>query len=143
MGFLDRLFGGGTPQHPPLEPGSPVASRLDSFSGELEALAGKVKDALEAVPERDALYVFVGHPPKGFGVVRIGTGGEDNLIQVMREAKLPPMRVQEVSDQARAAYVAHQEAPRFSATLGGRSITVIDSEPLGVKLEAVFDAARG
>jgi len=143
MGFLDRLFGGSAPQHPPVEPGTPLAARLDTFSGELEQLVGNVRDAIEAVPERDALFVFVGHPPKGFGVVRYGADGEANLIQVMREAKLPPMRVQEVSDQARRAYVAHQEAPRFALQVGKRAITVIDSEPLGAKLDEVFAAAKG
>ncbi|MCB1008595.1 MAG: hypothetical protein KDB94_06850 [Acidobacteria bacterium] len=143
MGLLDRLFGGSEPQHPPLEAGTPLAARLDTFSGELEQLAGSVRDTLEAVPEREALFVFVGHPPKGFGVVRYGPEGESNLIQVMREAKLPPTRVQEVSDQARQAYVAHQEAPRFALQVGKRAVTVIDSEPLGEKLDAVFTAARG
>jgi len=143
MGLLDRLFSGSAPQHPPLEPGTPVAARLDAFTGELEKLVGDVRDAIEAVPERDALFVFVGHPPKGFGVVRYGSDGEANLIQIMREAKLPPTRVQEVSDRARKAYVAHQEAPRFAFHVGKRAITVIDSEPLGEKLDEVFTAARG
>lgn len=143
MGFLDRLFNGGTPAHPPLEPDSPPAERISPFVGQLEALAGKVRDGIEAVPEDDKLYVLVGHPPKGFGVVRFGSHGEENLIEVMREAKLSQARIQEVSDQARAAYVEHQEAPRFTQQFGRRAITVIDSEPLGQKLDAVFDAARG
>jgi hypothetical protein len=140
MGLLGKLFGG-APEHPPLDPGSAPATHLGPFGGQLEKLAGAVRDNLEAVPRDGQLFVLVGHPPKGFGVVRYGPDGEDNLIQVMRDAKLSPTRVQEVSDQARDAYVAHQEAPRFSHQVGKRTITVIDSPPLAGKLDAVFAAA--
>jgi len=139
MGLLGKLFGG-APEHPPLDPGSAPAKRLSPFSARLEKLAGEVRDHLEAVPRDGALFVLVGHPPKGFGVVRYAADGEDNLIQVMREAKLSPARVQEVSDQAREAYIAYQEAPRFAQQVGNRTITVIDSPPLAEKLDAVFDA---
>jgi hypothetical protein len=142
MGLLDRIFGGSAPQHPALDPGSAPGTRLSRYASQLDELAGKVRDHLEAVPDEGRLFVLVGHPPKGFGVLRIGPAGEDNLIQVMREAKLSPGRVQEVSDQARKAYVEHQEAPRFTHQVGRRAITVIDSAPLGAKLDAVFDAVR-
>jgi len=60
----------------------------------------------------------------------------------MRENGLSPTRIQEVSDQARAAYVEHQEAPRFVHLFGKRAITVIDSEALGRQIDEVFAAAR-
>lgn len=139
MGLLGKLFGG-APEHPPLDPGSAAAQRLGPFGGHLEKLAGEVRDNLEAVPQDGKLFVLVGHPPKAFGVVRYGPDGQDNLIQAMREAKLSPTRVQEVSDQAREAYAAFQEAPRFGHQVGKRTITVIDAPPLAQKLDAVFDA---
>lgn len=143
MGFLDRIFGGSTPQHPALDPASPVAARLTPFTSQLEKISAATRDGIEAAPQRDALFVFVGHPPKGFGVVRYRAQGEDNLIQLMRAANLSMVQVQEISDQARSAYVAHQGAPRFTHRVGRRSITAIDRETLGSKLDAVFDAARG
>jgi hypothetical protein len=143
MGVLDRIFGGSTTQHPALDPASPVAVRLTPFTNQLEKIAGATRDGIEAVPQRDSLFVFVGHPPKAFGVVRYRAQGEDNLIQLMREAKLSMVQVQEISDQARSAYVEHQGAPRFTHQVGRRAIIVIDCEPLGPRLEAVFDAARG
>jgi len=143
MGFLDRIFGGGQPQFPALEPSSDAAARLAPFAGQLAALAGQVRDHVEAVPERDALYVFVGRPPKEFGVVRYRADGEENLIQLMRERKLPQSRIQEISDQARAAYVAEEQAPRFTHQAGKRALPVIDSETLGRKLDEVFAAANG
>ena len=139
MGLLGKLFGG-APEHPPLDPGSATAKRLSPFTRHLEKLAGEVRDHLEAVPHDGKLFVLVGHPPKAFGVVRYGPDGEDNLIQAMREAKLTPARVQEVSDQAREAYVAFQEAPRFGHQVGKRTISVIDSPPLAGRLDAVFEA---
>ena len=141
MGLLGQLFGGGKPQHPPLEPSSDAANRLAPFAGQLQALAGQVRDNIEAVPERDALYVFVGRPPKEFGVVRYRADREENLIQLMRQRQLSPTRIQEVSDQARAAYVAEQQAPRFTHQAGKRALPVIDSEALGRKLDEVFEAA--
>jgi len=141
MGFLDRLFGGG-PQYPPLEAGSGAAERLDPFSDKLESIAGSVRDPLEAVPKNDELYVFVGNPPKGFGVFRYSDDGEENLVEVMREHKLGASKMQAISNQARKAYVEYQEAPRFTHEVGARKVTVIDSEPLAEKLDEVFEAAR-
>lgn len=141
MGFLDKLFGGHA-QYPPLEPGSGPAEKLGPFVEKLESIAGSVRDPLEAVPKDDELFVFVGNPPKGFGVFRLAGETEENLIEIMRSNNLAASKIQSVSDKARVAYVEHQEAPRFTHQVGKRAITVIDSTPLAEKLDEVFEAAR-
>jgi len=141
MGFLDKLFGGGE-QYPPLEPGSEPAEKLDHFTGELESLADSMRDPMYAVPKDDELFVFVGKPPKAFGVFRCTEDGQENLVEIMREHKAGMAKMQAVSDQARKAYVEYEEAPRFTHEIGKRKVTVIDSEPLAEKLDEVFEAAR-
>jgi hypothetical protein len=36
-----------------------------------EKLAGETKDPLEVVPAEDSVYIFVGKPPKKFGIAWI------------------------------------------------------------------------
>ncbi|HWR57325.1 MAG TPA: hypothetical protein VN328_00430, partial [Thermodesulfovibrionales bacterium] len=68
MGFLSKLFGGGQPQHPALDPSSAAAQQIEKFRPQMETLVKKIDDRFEAVPSQKAMYVFLGMPPGMFGI---------------------------------------------------------------------------
>ena len=137
MGFLDALFGSKKPQYPPLDAASPLATRLAAHRANLEKMAGKVRDTLEAVPGESTLYLFIGKPPEMFGIVWFDGDQEESLRTIMKSRGLPQSRVQEISDEVRTAYVRHQAAPRFSIAVAGKPVTVTDSTALCDELEQV------
>lgn len=138
MGFLAGLFGAKPPQHPPLEADSPVANRMARHQASLDALAGKVRDALEAVPGDRTLYVFIGKPPEAFGIVWFDDGQEESLRTIMKSRGLPQARVQQISDDVREVYSRHLSAPRFAASAGGKPVRVTDSTELCAELDRVI-----
>ena len=144
MGFLDALFGSKKPQYPPLDAASPLATRLAAHRTNLEKMAGKVRDSLEAVPGESTLYLFIGKPPEMFGIAWFDGGGEEESLRtIMKSRNLPQSRVQQISDDVRAVYVRHQGAPRYSATASGKPVTVTDDPALVGDLDKVIHEVAG
>jgi hypothetical protein len=139
MGFLDALFGSKQPQHPPLDAASPLATRLAGHQANLEAIAKKLHDKVEAVPGERTLYVFIGKPPEMFGIAWFDGGEEESLRTIMKSRNLPQSRVQRISDDVRELYVRHQAASRYSATAAGKPVTVTDSTALAADLDRLID----
>ncbi len=137
MGLLGNLFGG-EKNHPPLDTTSSVAARLEKNREMLEGFANRVKDKLEVVPGERGMYVFVGKPPGAFGIVWFHDGVESNFKILMKEKGLTPQRVQLLSDELRDAYKRHQQEPRYSWTLAGRTVTVTPSTALGQDVGGVI-----
>jgi hypothetical protein len=137
MGLFDALFGR-KKEYPPLPPDAPAASLVERHRGPIEAFAGRVKDQLELVPTEETLYVFVGKPPDAFGVAWLRGDEEKNIRSLMKEKGLSQARVQLLSDELRASYVKHGEAPRFAATIGGRNVVVTPSVELASEVERII-----
>lgn len=142
MGLLSTLFGG-EKEHPPLDPSSPTAQRLERDRQALEQFANRVKDRLEIVPGERGTYVFVGKPPKTFGVVWFREGQEGNFRTLTKERGLSTQKVQILSDDLRQAYVRNQAEPRYSYTLAGRKVTVTPSTPLDQDVTAIISSVAG
>jgi hypothetical protein len=140
MGLLGKLFGG-EPDRPPLDPTSPVASRLEKSKADLEELARKTQDKLEVVPGEKGLWVFVGKPPGAFGLVWFQDGKEGNLKLMMKEKGLTAAKVQTLSDHLRDAYVRHKDEPRFGWSLGGRQVIVTPSPRLEQEVVGIIQEA--
>lgn len=137
MGLLGSLFGG-EKEHPPLDPSHPTMARLERNRETLEGFAKRVQDKLEIVPGEHGMYVFVGKPPKTFGIVWFHDGRESNFKLLMKERGLSGAKVQILSDELRDAYVKHQNEPRYSYTLAGRKVTVTPSQSLDAHVAAVI-----
>ncbi len=143
MGFLDALFGSKKPQHPPLDPDSPLAARLARHRASLDAFAAKVRDSIEAVPGERTLYLFIGKPPEMFGIAWFDGDREESLRTIMKSKNLPQSRVQRISDDVRDLYVRHREAPRFAVAAAGKTVTVTDAAALCIDLDRVIDEVEG
>ena len=137
MGLISKLFGGGAPELPPLDPGHYALARLDSVRPELEALMGKTKDRLELIPAEEAAYVFIGKPPKKFGLARIHDGEVSNFKRLVEEKGVKPTRLQSLVGELQKAYEQSTSAQRFTANVGDREIIVTPSNTLE---QAVHDA---
>ena len=78
MGLLGKIFSS-KPDFPAIDPGSTAAERVARVEEQLHDLAGKVKEPLEVVPAEQAAYVFIGKPPKKFGLAWIHDGKVSGL----------------------------------------------------------------
>jgi len=129
MSLFGNIFSS-KPDYPAIDPSSTAASRIAEVKDQLGELAGQVKDPLEIVPARDAAYVFIGKPPKRFGLAWIHDGKISGLNTLVEEHGLKPLQVEKVVDQLREAYERNADVSRFSTTVQDRDVVVTPSAKL-------------
>ncbi|MHB1344667.1 MAG: hypothetical protein ACYCX3_09955 [Thermoleophilia bacterium] len=139
MGLFDGLRGK-KDDYPALDPSSLAAARLAAHAERLQDLAKRANDRLEAVPTDDGLFVYIGKPPKQFGVVWYENGEEHSFMSVMKDRGLTNQQIQDLSDELRDVYTTHQEEPRYSFPLGGQKLVVTPAPPLAEDLRRVIGA---
>ena len=143
MGFLGKFFGG-KHDYPSLDRSTPAAKQLESVRSPLEKLADETKDPLEVVPAEDSVYVFVGKPPKKFGVAWIEDGHRIvNFKSLVEEKGLSPTSLQRLSEDLKQAYIAHQDKPRYVTRISDREVVVIPSTSLLKNLKGVVEQTIG
>ena len=129
MGLLDKVFGG-KPDYPELAAEGKTAQRVQGVQQPLENLMEQVKDPLEIVPAEDRTYVFIGKPPKKFGVAWIEGTEIQNLQRRAQEAGVGTSKMEEISGKLRSAYEKYENSDRYVTTVAGREIVVTPSEEL-------------
>ena len=137
MGIFDKLLGGGK-EYPPLENSNPAADRLTKYRSQLVSLTQQVSDALEVIPGEDAAYVFVGKPPKAFGIAWIQGDKIHNFKSIAQEKNIPATEFQILSDKLREAYQRSEDAGRYSSQIDGRKILVTPSENLARDIKQIL-----
>jgi hypothetical protein len=138
MSLFGSLFSS-KPDYPAMDPASTAASRIAEIKTQLGELAGQVKDPLEIVPADHAAYVFIGKPPKRFGLAWIHDGKISGLQSIVEEHDLKPLEVQKAMDQLRDAYERNADANRFSATVENRDVVVTPSDRLEGEVHQIID----
>ena len=132
------------PITPPLDSSAPAAKYLDSVRPPLEKLAHDTKDPLEIVPAEDSVYIFVGKPPKKFGIVWIEDRDKIvNFKSLVNEKGLSPTSLQQLSEKLKKAYIAHQDKPRYVTRISDRDVVVIPSTSLLNNVKGVVEQAVG
>jgi hypothetical protein len=143
MGILGKFFGGKL-DYPPLDSSAPAAKQLESVRSPLEKLADETNDPLEVVPAEDSVYVFVGKPPKKFGIAWIEGGDKIvNFKSLVDEKGLSPTSIEHLSEELRKAYIAHQDKPRYVTKINNRDVVVIPSASLLNNLKGVVEQTVG
>lgn len=127
MSFLDKIFGS-KPDYPPLDSTSPVAGQLEHIRTALENLSQEAKQPLEVIPGEDSSYVFIGKPPKKFGVAWIEDGRVHNFKTLVEENGVNPARLQKIAEKLRSVYEANQQDDRFTAKVGDQDVVVTPSD---------------
>jgi hypothetical protein len=126
MGMIDKWLGGKN-DYPPLPADNAARARLDEVKPELEQLASKVHDHLEVVPGEHEAYVYLGKPPKHFGIAWLHDGQVDGLKELVDQHKLSQSQVQTLVSALGDAYEHASDAPRYSTEVAGKKVTVIPS----------------
>ena len=143
MGILGKLFGGKN-DYPSLDLSAPVAKTLESVRPPLEKLAEETKAPLEVVPAEDSVFIFIGKPPKKFGIAWIEDGEKIiNFKSLVEEKGLTPTSLEHLNEKLRQAYIAHQDQPRYVTKISDRDIVVIPSPSLLDNLKDVVDKTVG
>ena len=137
MGFLDKLFGGGA-KYPDLADSSPTAKKLDAVKNSLEELTKKVNDPMEVVPADDSAYIFIGNPPKNFGMAWIVDGKVHNFKTLSEEKGLPQKELMKMVDELAEAYRQSDGESRYAATIGKRQVTVTPSSELATAVQEII-----
>lgn len=143
MGILGKIFSG-KHDYPSLDSSNPAAMQLESVRPPLEKLAAETSDPLEVVPTDDSVYVFIGKPPKKFGIAWIEDGDKIvNFKSLVDEKGLSPDQLQNLSEELRKTYIAHQDKPRYVTKISDREVVVIPSSGLVNNLKGVVEQAVG
>jgi hypothetical protein len=141
MGFFNKLFGGRR-EVPQLDAASPAARRLNEIEGPLESLMQDVSEPLEVVPVGSRPIVFIGKPPKRFGVAWVEGDQVRNLQNLVDEKGIAPDRMSRIVDQIRVAYEHSASDPRYQATVAGQQVVVAPSEKLEKEVEEIIHSAE-
>ena len=143
MGIFGKLFGD-KQDYPSLDSSAPAAKQLESVRPPLEKLAGETNDPLEVVPAEDSVYIFLGKPPKKFGVAWIEDGDKIvNFKSLVDEKGLSQTSLNHLSEELRKVYIAHQDKPRYVTRLSDREVVVIPSTSLLNNLKGVVEQTVG
>ncbi|MFU8858749.1 MAG: hypothetical protein ACNA8S_17305 [Deferrisomatales bacterium] len=137
MGFFDKLFGG-RQEYPELDADNPATRRLTKLQPALESLAQGVNDPLEVVPTPEKAYVFIGKPPKQFGLAWVEGSQVRSLKDLLTEHKVDPMKQGRLVEELRQVYRESESEQRFRAEVAGREMVVTPSERLGQGVEGVL-----
>ena len=140
MGMLEKWFGGKN-DFPPLPADNDAQEKLVEVKPQLEQLANKVRDHLEIVPGEHEAYVYLGKPPKHFGIAWLHDGKVDGLKELVDQHKLSQSQVQTLVSALGDAYEQASEAPRYSTEVAGRQVTVIPSQGLGKEVHQIIEGA--
>jgi len=138
MSLFGSLFSS-KPDYPAMDPSSPAASRIAEVKTQLGELAGQVKDPLEIVPAEHSAYVFIGKPPKRFGLAWIHEGKISGLNAIIEEHDLKPIEVEQAMDQLRDAYEHNADVDRFTTTVQNRDVVVTPSDRLESEVHEIID----
>ena len=122
MSLFGNLFSSRTPDYPPLDNNSREGKKVAEVEHEIQELMHKVSQPLEVVPSDHAAYVFIGKPPKKFGLAWIHDGKVSGLNTLIEEHGVKPAEIEKAIDQLREAYSRHQDAAHYTTAIDGRKI---------------------
>ena len=140
MGFLGKLFGFES-KLPHLASDTNAAKNLESMKGPLEELTKKVPDKMEVIPAEDRAYVFIGKPPKSFGMAWIEEGKVCNFKTLSEEKAVSQQQIVKMVDALTEAYKRSDSENRFSAQIGETNVTVTPSPDLAKEVRNIIGNA--
>jgi len=133
MGFFSKKV-----DYPELGDDSPVAEQINEVEGPLKTLMNQVSDPLEVIPADNQAYVFIGKPPKKFGVAVIEGGAVQSFVAAAKEKGLEPVKIQKLNEQFRDAYIQNQDAQRYKASIAGKEIVVTPCAELAWEVSQIM-----
>jgi len=136
-GMFGKMFGG-KETYPELDPGHPARQQLDQIRDPLASLANDCHDRMEIVPTIGGAYIFIGKPPKKFGVAWIEENQVQNLQSMGKELGLEPIVLQGLGEKLRVVYERHMDAARYRTRIADREMTVTFDDDLAKEVSAII-----
>lgn len=138
MGFFSKLLGG-TPDYPALDPQNPAAKKIQAVEDKLTELGHQTKDPMEIVPTSEKTYVFVGKPPKQFGLAWVDSGGVHYLKNYTAERNIDTKKALKLMEALGQAYERSTSESRYAYRAGDRNFVVTPSENLAVEVDRILE----
>jgi len=138
MGLFSSLFSS-KPAYPPLDSSSSAAQLLDELKPELKELAGKVGGTLEVIPSEHTAYVFIGKPPKNFGLAWVHDHEINGLNTLVEKHGMQPSEIANIVEDLRSAYTQCDGVSRYSAEIDGANLVVTLSDQLEHKVHDIIE----
>ncbi len=139
MGFLDGMFG---PKHPPLAEDHPAVARLSEHGEVFGTFVAKANDTIEAIPGDGPLYVFVGKPPKAFGMVWFDGGQQFDVRSQVEQGAMTRESAAALVDALGRIYASRATEERFAHKVGGHAMTVTPSATLYAEVHQAVQGAH-
>ena len=137
MGFLDTIRSG-KKEYPVLDGTSLAADRIEKIRDQLEALSKRVRKPLEVIPGEEGSYIFIGKPPKDFGVAWIEENRLHNFKTLVDEEGVNPQELNKISEHLRKAYEKNMDDERFTTKIGKKDIVVTPSEVFRAEVREII-----
>ncbi len=140
MGFFDK-FRAGKNDYPVLDRSSLAADRIEKIREHLESLSKRVHKPLEVIPGEDGSYIFIGKPPKDFGVAWIEGSKLHSFKTLVEDDGVNPQELPRISESLRKAYEQNLDDARFTTKIGNKEIVVTPSEEFRTQVREIIHQA--
>lgn len=131
MGLFSRK-----PSYPELSADSPAARQIRSIEGSIKELMGQISDPLEIIPAQDHAFVFIGKPPKRFGMAMLDSEVH-SFVAAAQEHGLNQAEMQKINEELREAYLDCQDAQRYQTQVEGKPVVITTSPKLAQRVEQI------
>lgn len=135
MGFFSKKL-----DYPELDADNPASELVQEVEGPLQELMGQVSDPLEVVPAKDHAYVFIGKPPKKFGVAMIEDGTVQSFIAAAKEKGFDQAKIMRMNEQLRDAYMHNLDAQRYKTSVAGKEVVVTPCVQLEQEVKQIMSS---
>ncbi|MGW8313598.1 MAG: hypothetical protein ACWGOL_10240 [Desulfuromonadales bacterium] len=135
MGFFSKKL-----NYPELDANNPAAEQVQEVQEPLIDLMEQVSDPLEVVPADGQAYVFIGKPPKKFGVAKLADGQVQSFVTVAKEKGLDMLTIQKLNEKFRDAYEQNMDAQRYKTSVAGKEVVVTPSSQLAEEVGQIMDS---
>jgi len=135
MGFFSKKL-----NYPELDADNPAAEQVQEVEEPLKDLIAQVSDPLEVVPADGQAYVFIGKPPKKFGVAKLADGQVQSFVAVAKEKGLDTLTIQKLNEKFRDAYEQNMDAQRYKTSVAGKEVVVTPSEQLAEDVSQIMNS---
>ncbi|PKQ29579.1 MAG: hypothetical protein CVT60_04715 [Actinobacteria bacterium HGW-Actinobacteria-10] len=139
MGLFNSMFGS---KHPDLDSKSDAASQIARQGHALEAFVSSANDRMEAIPGDGPLYVFVGRPPKAFGLVWFDGDGRHDVRSMVESKAMTRDAASQLAQELPVIYSRYSEEGRFAHKIGSTSIVVTPSAAFYAELQQAVTQAQ-
>lgn len=135
MGFFSKKI-----SYPELDSSDPAARQIQEVAEPLKDLITQISDPLEVIPADGQAYVFIGKPPKKFGVAMIQEGEVKSFVAAAKEKGLDPLTIQKLNEKFRDAYTQNMDAKRYTANVEGKEVVVTPCDQLAEEVQVIMDS---